>query len=332
MENNKKNIVITGASSGIGRATALEFARKGYNIALTARRQDVLNSVAAECDRMGGKTFAYAIDVSDEKMVYEFAEKAFDEFGSIDVWVNNAAVSMLGPFDETPMESVRRLLDINLMGYMYGARAALKYFRQQGHGILINIASQAGMTGQPFAVPYSTSKAAVYGMSQGLQNEYADEPHIHICTVLPATIDTPLFQNAANYMGRKVKAMEPIVDARTVAKEIECLSRCPKSEVLVGGMAIQGMLMKFLAPGIFSRMFNHQVKNKHFFDEHSDHSQGNLFEPKEFAAVDGGWLDGKKSRGLTAQPSTSLWMSILAGGIIAAALTTAIIKKIEDHT
>lgn len=332
MENKKLTIVVTGASSGIGRATALEFARKGYNLALTARRQDVLNTVAAECDRMGAKTFTYAIDVSEENMVYEFADKANEEFGSIDVWVNNAAVSMLGPFDETPMESVRRLLDINLMGYIYGARAALKYFRKKGHGTLINVASQAGMTGQPYAVPYSTSKAAIHGLSLGLQNEYADEEHIHVCSILPATIDTPLFQNAANYMGRKVKAMEPIVDARTVAKEIECLTRCPKAEVLVGGMAIQGMLMKFFAPRAFSKMFNHQVKNKHFFDEHSDPSQGNLFEPKEFAAVDGGWLDGEKSRGLTAQPSTPLWLSVIAGGIIAAALTTAIIKKASLHS
>lgn len=332
MENKKLTVVITGASSGIGRATALEFARKGYNLALTARRQDVLNTVAAECDRLGGKTFTYAVDVSEEHMVYEFAEKALDEFGSIDVWVNNAAVSMLGPYDETPMESIRRLLDINLMGYMYGARAALKHFKKQGHGTLINIASQAGMTGQPFAVAYSTSKAAVRGLSLSLENEYADDDNIHICAVLPSTIDTPLFQNAANYMGRKVKAMEPIVDPWTVARTIDRLTKCPQAEVLVGGMAVQGMLMKFFAPRIFSKIFNSQVKSEHFFDEQSDPYNGNLFEPREFASVDGGWLDGKKSSGMTASPTTPLWISLIAGGLVAAVLTSVVMRQIDQHS
>ena len=332
MEDQKLTVVITGATSGIGRATALEFARKGYNLALTARRQDVLNTVAAECDRAGGKTFTWAVDVSDEQMVYEFAKKAQEEFGTIDVWVNNAAVAMMGPFEETPMENIKRLLDVNLMGYLYGARAALGFFRKQGHGSLINVASQVGMGGQPYSIAYTTSKAAIRGMSLCLQQELVEEENIHVCTVLPATIDTPLFQNAANYMGRKVKAMEPVVDAWTVAREIECLTRHPKPEVLIGGMAIQGMLLKFFAPRFFAKLYNKEVKTKHFSEDRSDPFPGNLFEPSEHASVDGGWLDGKESKGLVAQPSTPFWMSVIAGGVLAAALATLIVKKVDLQT
>lgn len=327
MVHRKLSVVITGATSGIGRATALEFARKGCNLALTARRQDVLNTVAAECDRLGGNTYSWAVDVSDEQMVNEFAKKAHEEFGSIDVWVNNAAVTILGPFDEIPMENIKRLLEVNLMGVFYGARAALHYFRDQGYGTLINVSSQVGLIGQPYATAYAASKAAVRGMSLSLQQELVEEENIHVCTVLPSTIDTNLFQNAANYMGRKVKAMEPIVDPFTVAKEIECLTRHPKQEVLVGGMAIQGTLLKFFAPKFFARIYNKQVREKHFFDEHSDHYPGNLFEPSGNASVDGGWLEGKQSGGITAQPGTPFWLSIILGGVLAGTITSLIVRR-----
>lgn len=329
MNSKKLTVAITGATSGVGRATALEFARKGYNLALTARRQDVLDTVAAECERIGGTAYTLSLDVSDEQKVYEFAKNAHEKFGSIDVWVNNAAVSILGPFEETPMENIKRLLDVNLMGYFYGSRAALGYFRDQGQGTLINVSSQVGLVGQPYSIAYTTSKSAIRGMSLSLQQELADEENIHVCMVLPATIDTTLFQNAANYMGRKVRAMEPIVDAWTVAKEIECLTRHPKQEVLVGGMAIQGTLLKFFAPHLFAKIYNKQVKEKHFSEEHSDPGPGNLFESSKHASVDGGWLDGKRSAGMIAQPSTPFWMSVVAGAVLTGALTTLLIRKLD---
>ncbi len=327
MENRVLTVVITGATSGIGRATALEFARKGYKLALTARRQDILNAVAAECDRLGGQTFTWAIDVSDEQMVYEFAKKANSEFGSIDIWVNNAAVAMMGPFEETPMESIRRLLDVNLMGYMYGARTALSYFRKQNRGTLINVASQVSLSGQPYSIAYTTSKSAIRGMTKCLQQEMAYEENINICSVLPATIDTPLFQNAANYMGRKVKAMEPVIDARTVAEEIVSLVKHPKPEVMVGYMASLGMVLNFLAPNLSARLYNKQVKDKHFSDELTEPNPGNLFEPKEQASIDGGWLEGKDSDGMSARVSSTFWMALITGSIIAASATAAVLIK-----
>ncbi len=327
MENKTLTVVITGATSGIGRATALEFARKGYRLALTARRQDVLNTVAAECDRVGGETYTWAIDVSDEKMVYEFAKRANEEFGSIDVWVNNAAVAMMGPFEDTPMESIRRVLDVNLMGYLYGARAALNYFRTQGYGTLINVASQVGLVGQPYSIAYTTSKAAIRGMTQCLQQEMAYEENIHICTVLPATIDTPLFQNAANYMGRKIKAMEPVIEAQKVAEEIVSLVNHPKHEVMVGGMAVLGTVFRYFAPGLFSKMYNRQVKDQHFSDDPSEPGSGNLFEPKEHASIEGGWLEEKESKGVSASVSSPFWISVIAGGIVAAAATAAVLAR-----
>lgn len=317
MKKENLSIVITGASSGIGRATALEFAAQGHRLALTARRKEALEEVVQKCKEAGGEAFSMPLDVSIEDDMYRFAERANQEYGGIDVWVNNAAVAMMGPFEDTPMKDIKRLIDINLFGHLYGARAALKYFRAQGHGVLINLSSIVGLTGQPYSIAYTTSKAAIRGMSLCLQQELIEENDIHVCTVLPATIDTPLFQSAANYMGREIKAMEPIVDAYEVAKEIVELVNNPKPEVIVGGMGIQGSIMKYFTPDLFAKMYNKQVKSKHFKEETADSKAGNLYDSKEGkGSVDGGWLNGEKSWALKAQPRDTMWLGAAVLGAV----------------
>jgi short-subunit dehydrogenase len=328
MKKENLSIVITGASSGIGRATAMEFARKGHRLALTARRREVLEEVAGECERVGGEAFTYAMDITNEEQVYEFARQANERFGSIDVWVNNAAVAMMGPFEETPMENIKRLMDINVLGYMYGARAALKYFRSQGKGTLINISSVVGVNGQPYSIAYTTSKAAIRGMTLCLQQEMAREKDIHVCLVVPATVDTPLFQSAANYMGREIKAMEPVVDAQSVAEEIVSLAKNPKPEVLVGGMAVQATLMKHLAPGTFARMYNKQVQSKHFKEEMADPQDGNLYEPNRISSIDGGWLNGKESKAVKSQLRNTFLIGLVVAGAVAG--TAAVLLNNRD--
>ncbi len=317
MKKENLSIVITGASSGIGRATAMEFARKGHRLALTARRREVLEEVAGDCERIGGEAFTYAMDITNEEQVYEFARQANERFGSIDVWVNNAAVAMMGPFEETPMENIKRLMDINVLGYMYGARAAFRYFRSQGQGTLINISSVAGVNGQPYSIAYTTSKAAIRGMTLCLQQEMAREKDIHVCLVIPATVDTPLFQSAANYMGREIKAMEPVVDAQSVAEEIVGLAKNPKPEVLVGGMAAQVTLMKHLAPDTFARMYNKQVRSRHFKEEMADPQDGNLYEPNRISSIDGGWLNGKESKAIKSQARNTFLLGLVVAGAVA---------------
>lgn len=127
-----KVIVITGASSGIGRATALEFARNGASVVLAARCKEALESLAEECNRIGGRALAVQTDVCKEDDVKRLTEKAIGEMGQVNVWVNNAAVTLMGPFEETPIEDIRKVIDTNVMGYIHGAHAILPYFREQG--------------------------------------------------------------------------------------------------------------------------------------------------------------------------------------------------------
>jgi NAD(P)-dependent dehydrogenase (short-subunit alcohol dehydrogenase family) len=282
-------VVITGASSGIGRATALAFARAGASVALAARREQALHELAGECERLGGRALAVPTDVTDAEAVRALAARAVGRFGRIDVWVNNAAVSLFGRFEETPPDAYRRVLETNLLGYVHGARAAIPQFREQGSGMLVNVSSIVGRVGQPYTSAYVISKWAIRGLSECLRQELRDAKDIHVCTVLPASIDTPLFQHAGNYTGRAVKPMRPVYDADEVAAAIVKLAGKPKREVLVGRA---GRLMSWqhtLVPGLAERTVARQVDKDHFEDAPAAPTAGNLFEPSGADAVSGGW-------------------------------------------
>ncbi|WP_411375417.1 SDR family oxidoreductase [Arthrobacter sp. MPF02] len=232
-------IVITGASSGIGRATALRCADKGARLVLAARGGKALEAVARECRKRGAKAIAVVTDVTEPAMVDDLAARAVAEFGRLDVWVNNAAVAAFGRLTEIPPADFQRVLDVNISGYVNGARAALSRFAGQGTGVLVNVASVVGETPLPYNAAYSMSKAAVRSLSVSLRSELALEgvSGVKVCTVLPATIDTPFYQHAANYSGRRLAAMPPVYTAERVAKAIVHVIARPRRETVVGGLA-----------------------------------------------------------------------------------------------
>jgi short-subunit dehydrogenase len=271
-------IVITGASTGIGRASALEFARAGATVVVTSRREEVLRRLAEECEKLGGRALAIAADVR------------------IDVWINNAAVTLFARLEQAPPEAYRRVIETNLFGCIHGARAVLPYFREQGSGTLINISSGVGKIGSPFISAYVASKFAIIGFSESLRMELRDAPDIHVCTVLPAAIDTPLFQHGANFTGRAVKPIPPIYSAETVADALFQLVRHPQREIIVGGSAKLGLTMHAIAPALTEKVFAKQVAQRHFEDRPAPHSEGNLFRSMEYESVDGGWRPVAESR------------------------------------
>ncbi|HEY8400930.1 MAG TPA: SDR family oxidoreductase [Cytophagaceae bacterium] len=295
MERKKLVVVITGASSGIGRATALEFASLGHTVVLAARRTEALAQLKLECEEAGGRALAVPTDVSIEAEVNRLASTAIKEFGRIDVWVNNAAVSLLGKFEEIPIEHFRRVIETNLFGYIYGARSAVSVFKDQKSGTLINVASIVGVLGQPFSAPYNISKFGIRGLSLSLEQELADLPDVHVCSVLPSSVDTPLFNHAANFMGKAIKAPQPVIPAEDVAKEIVRLTEHPKAEVFVGSSGVKARVAKFFAPSAFDKKYRQKTLKEHFKDVPVEVSEGNLYRPiDDITTESGGWMQEEK--------------------------------------
>ncbi len=294
-------IVITGASSGIGRAAAQAFAQAGCKLVLAARSEPALEIAARECVDAGGQAFPFACDVTSADDMMRLAEAAQSRYGQLDVWVNDAGVHMLGRIDEVPIDDFRQVIDVNLMGTVHGCRAALPVFRRQGFGTIINIASMAGTMGQPYATAYVASKWAVRGLSEALRMEVLDQPGIHVCTVLPPSVDTPLFQNAANFAGRAVQPVPPVHSPEEVADVIVSLARRPQREAFLG-MSKLMVAAHAIAPGATERLMARTTERRHFQHRRSGASQGNLFGPGD-QSVHGGWQNGGDHR------RTALWVA-----------------------
>ncbi len=291
--------IVTGASSGIGRATAHALAATGARVALLGRRLEPLAATARECAERGGEAVPIVADVARRDEVEGAAERAVADWGGFDVWVNNAGVSQFGRIDETPPDVYERVLITNLHGCVHGSRAAIRQFRRQGHGRLINVSSVVGMVGQTYTSAYVASKWAIIGLSQSLRMELADTPDITVSTVLPASIDTPIFRQAANYTGRAVRAMNPVYPPEQVADAICSLIRRPKRRVIVGTAGRSLALLRRLSPASAEWMMKRQVETAHLdHDREAPHSAGNVLEPLDTGEgqVRDGWLDGSRDR------------------------------------
>jgi NAD(P)-dependent dehydrogenase (short-subunit alcohol dehydrogenase family) len=267
-------IVITGASSGIGRATARRFAAEGATVVLAARRAQPLAKLEAD---LAPRALAVPTDVTDEAAVGALADAAVARFGAIDVWVNNAAVTAFGRFEDIPHDAYRRVLETNLLGYVHGAWAALPHLRAR-RGVLINVGSVNSRVPAPFVSPYIASKFAIEGWTASLRQELGSSG-VSVAAVLPASIDTPLFDHAGNWFGRRPKPLEPVNDPERVARAIVRCARRPARERLVGRGARPMVAMHAIAGPVFERVFAKQIEHNHFLDEPAAPSPGNLFEP-----------------------------------------------------
>jgi len=284
-------VVITGASSGIGRAAAHEFARQGATVVLAARNKRALKDAAAECEELGGRALSVVTDVTFEEEIEELARQAVDNFGAIDVWVNNAGVGLYARFAESPADDFRRVLETNLFGCIYGARAALRQFEQQGRGVLINVSSQVALGGIPYSSAYDISKHGIRGLGDTLRQEYVGTD-INICTLFPASTDTPFFQHAANYTGRAIRPLGSVSEARKVAREIVNLVEDPKPEVLVGTHGYFMSLAHALTPKQYDKVIRQMTEKQHFQRKPAAESEGNLYEPQKPERICGGWRKG----------------------------------------
>jgi short-subunit dehydrogenase len=281
-------VVITGASSGIGQATAEAFAYRGSKLVLAARNAAALEQVAQDCRRIGAEAIVVQTDVTDPGAVKALAQKAH-ALGSIDVWISNVGVGAIGRFEETPIEAHEQIIRANLLGHINDAHAVIPIFLAQGKGTFINMISLGGFAAAPFATAYSASKFGLRGFSEALRAELADKPQIHICDIYPAFVDTPGLKHGANYAGREVSAPPPLLDPRTVAEAIVRTVRFPRATTTVGMVTNATRLAHLLAPNIAARTLGRFIASYFKRASRVSHSDGNLYQPSSDAAhIDGG--------------------------------------------
>jgi short-subunit dehydrogenase len=287
-------IVVTGASSGIGKATALRFARNGDTLVLAARRKNLLKELVEEVEEHGAEAIAVETDVADNGSVKKLANTAVKRFGRIDIWINDAGVGAFGHFHEVPLEDHDRVLDTNLRGTLYGSYEAIKQFRQQEYGTLINICSVLGKVTQPFMTSYAASKHGVRALSGCIRQELwlDDLDDIHVCTVFPESVDTPFFRNEANYSGYEVKPTPPIETPEHAAEVIFNLGEDPQDEVHVGKMGKWISEQQKVARGATEKQMAWMIDRKHFDRSKPERpNSGAIHEADESprGSIRGGW-------------------------------------------
>ncbi|MEU6203249.1 SDR family oxidoreductase [Micromonospora musae] len=284
-------VVITGASSGIGTATAYALARRGAAVVLAARSEAALGRVAQRCAELGGRSLVVPTDVTDAVSVERLAERAATGFGRIDAWINNAAVGAVGLFDEIPVAEFRRVLEVNLLGAVHGIRAALPHLGAAGGGVVVNNASMLAEVAMPYQSAYNATKHGLRGLADTVRQELrvTGRSNISICTVLPATVDTPFFRHAANHSGREVLPPPPVYPPEMVAATIVRLLRRPRREAYAGNAARLLGLQWRLAPALAERTLGWYTHRTQFGPGVRLESTGNVFRADADGRRDGGW-------------------------------------------
>ena len=292
MRSSLKNsvVVITGASSGLGRAVALRLAKKGVRLVLAARNEKALAGLVRRCEGLKAKAISVRADVVEETDVKQIVEKALATYGRVDAWVNNAGVLAVGRFEEVPPAVFRKVIETNFYGVVHGTRAILPVFKAQRHGVLLNVSSLESKVAMPYSTAYAASKFAITGFSDSLRSELVHERDIHICTIIPASIDTPLFQHAANYSGKALRPVNPVYSVESAARDIvKCIER-PRAEAFVGGMGRWFTLIKRVAPRTTEKRLHKKVLREHFQPMPISRTEGNVFvSDRQFLSASGGW-------------------------------------------
>jgi short-subunit dehydrogenase len=273
-------IVITGASSGIGRATAEMAAERGARVVLSSRNEEELREVVAGIRERGGMATYFTADVADPDAMQQLAKRAAAEFGAIDTWVNNAGVGLYGRTTEVPLADKRRMFDINFWGVVHGCRAAVPFLRRHG-GAIINIGSVAGDRAIPLLGIYGAAKHAVKGYTDSLRMELEEEEApISVSLVKPSSTNTPFTEHARNYLDSQPEFAPPVYAPEAVASAIlDCAER-PTRDITVGGGGRMMTMMGALAPRLTDAVMERTLFEGQKKDAPPYHHEGALDAPQ----------------------------------------------------
>jgi NADP-dependent 3-hydroxy acid dehydrogenase YdfG len=249
-----KVVVITGASAGVGRATARAFAAKGASIGLIARGQAGLDAARRDVERAGGRALTVQADVAHTDAVESAAEQIEGALGPIDVWVNNAMVSVLSPIKEMTPEEFRRVTEVTYLGYVWGTQAALRRMLPRDEGTIVQIGSALAYRSIPLQSAYCAAKAAIRGFTDSLRTELLhDGSNVRVSMLQLPAVNTPQFEVVRTRMPRHPRPVPPTFAPEVIADSVVWAAEQAPREMVIGASALQAILGQKLAPGLVDR-------------------------------------------------------------------------------
>lgn len=277
-------VVVFGASSGIGRETALRFAERGAKVVAAARSEMGLSSLMSEIRQNGGDAIAIVADAADFEQVKAVADRAVDKYGHLDTWVHLAAISLYAPFEQVTPEEWKRIIDVNLNGQAYGAMAALPHLKHEGRGALIHVSSVEALRALPLQSAYAAAKHGIKALTDALRVELQHEVMpISVTNIMPASINTPLFNKAKTKIGYKPMGLPPIYTPTIVTKAILYAAENPVRDIICGGSGWMIKVTEQLSP----RLMDALLERVGFEWQRSDEPKSADAPNNLFHAIDG---------------------------------------------
>lgn len=298
-------VMITGASAGIGRATAQAFAKRGACIGLLARGQEGLEGAKAEVEKLGGRALVLPADVADDEAVETAAEKLEKEFGPIDIWINNAMASVFSPIIEMTAAEYRRVTEVTYLGYVWGTLAALRRMRPRNRGVIIQVGSALAYRGIPLQSAYCAAKHAIQGFTDSLRSELIhDKSNIHVCMIEMPAVNTPQFGWVKSRLPRKAQPVPPIYQPEVAADAIVFGATHRRREIYVGVPTVKAIVGNKIAPGYLDHyLAENGYDSQQTAEPKNPNQPDNLMSPVRKDVGTHGAFDSK-ARGFSVQ----LWL------------------------
>jgi NAD(P)-dependent dehydrogenase (short-subunit alcohol dehydrogenase family) len=276
-----RSVFITGASAGVGRATAQAFARRGWNVALLARDPSGLESTRNEVEQVGGRALTYSTDVADADAVFAAADDVVRQWGAIDVWINNAMVTTFSAVSEMTPAEFRRVTEVTYLGYVFGTMAALIHMRERNAGTIVQVGSALSYRSIPLQSAYCGAKFAVRGFTDSLRSELQHERSaIRLTMVQLPAVNTPQFEWARNKMPKRPQPVPPIHQPEVIAEAVYRASQQAPREVWVGLASVKAILGAMIIPAALDRhLARIGYEGQLSSEDHASDPADNLFRP-----------------------------------------------------